>query len=178
MLADTVAKSCSGGSSGIGPWLAIGVAVILAYLAFQRWRVGRRGIYIDRGHPLIVEATRKAQQSLDTLRRLHQANGDEVAVKFRVEAQDGSSELPWGSLLEIGASDFTAQIITPLMFVPAPASGRVTLPLEQLIDWQVELADGTIRGGFSTQAEIRISQQAGRRLPAYIAGMQGRFADH
>jgi hypothetical protein len=57
------------------------------------------------------------------------------------------------------------------------APRRVTVPIDELEDWQVPLADGSIRGGFTTRAQALIARREGQAVPAHIAEMLGRMTD-
>jgi hypothetical protein len=143
---------------------------------YRRWRA-RHGLWISCGHPLMREAQRKAQASLDVLRAAHQGQHTPVLVKFRLGAGDEAPELVWAELCGLGRDDFTARVLTAPAFQRGDWSEPVTLPLAQLLDWQVVLDDGSIRGGYTSQVEIRLRRQAGKRLPEALAAMSGRFVD-
>lgn len=44
-------------------------------------------------------------------------------------------------------------------------------------DWQIELDDGTIRGGFTTRAQAEIAKRQGERVPHHIEDMLRRMTD-
>ena len=160
--------------SGIVPLLLIGLGLV--FMAFKWWRL-RKGFWIETGHPLMLEARRKAQASLDVLRELYDVPGTGAQVKFVFPSDEEFVELVWGELLALRTGDFTARIVTPPRFDRSAFDPTVTLPLDELRDWQVRLADGSVRGGFTTQAEIRLRRQAGKPLPPDLAELCGRFVD-
>jgi len=158
-------------------WLGLAfVAVVLGAFLYAKWR-SRDCMWFGAGHPLMLEAHRKALSSMDLLRAAREASRAPALVKFRFDAGTGDSELVWTELRTLGATQFTAH----LAHMSSPSRGdqehAITLPLAQLLDWQVSQDDGTIRGGFTRQVEIRLRRQAGKRLPDALAAMRGRFVD-
>jgi uncharacterized protein YegJ (DUF2314 family) len=52
---------------------------------------------------------------------------------------------------------------------------RMTVPLTDIVDWQVMLADGSLRGGFTQQATFRIIERDRGRLPRKFAEQLARY---
>ena len=98
-------------------------------------------------------------------------------VKFRLQNDVGEMEHVWGELQKISDRSFTASLATPLVGGKAASPPPYELPLTALEDWQIELPDGSIRGGFTTQAQIALTREAGGRLPPHVASLEGRFID-
>ena len=173
------AERCPDTLAGGGlDWLGLAfVAVVIGALLYGKWR-SRNYMWFGAGHPLMLEAHRKALSSMDLLRTAREASRAPALVKFRFDPGAGDSELVWAELRTLGAAEFTAY----LAHMSSPLHGNqeheITLPLAQLLDWQVSQDDGTIRGGFTRQVEIRLRRQAGKRLPDALAAMHGRFVDH
>ena len=166
-------EGVSSGSS-VAPWVAL--TLLVAFLIFTWWR-RRHVLWIDPRHPLMLEARRQAQETLDVLRALQRLPGSTALVMFRFDFDEEVSERLWGELQAAGPDDFTADIVTPPRFYRGAFERTVTLPRERLIDWQVKLADGTLRGGFTHRVEIRLRRQAGKSIPPVLAEMGGRFVD-
>jgi hypothetical protein len=169
------AESIGGGRIN-WPALVLFACFIGAWL-YHTWR-SRHGLWISSGHPLMREAQRKAQASLEVLRAEHDPPGAPARVKFRLDAGTETPELVWAELLMLGREEFTARIATPPRFQQRGiGDDPVILPLAQLLDWQVNRDDGSIRGGYTTQVEIRLRRQAGKRLPEALLAMRDRFVD-
>ena len=159
-------------------WVGIALlACIVGVVLYHKWRF-RNVMWISCGHPLMREAQRKAQASLDILRAEHDPVRAPALVKFRLASgNDEPSELVWAELRALGSESFTASIPTTPISQRGAFDDPITLPLAQILDWQVMREDGTIRGGFTSQVEIRLRRQAGKRVPEPLAAMRGRFAD-
>jgi hypothetical protein len=108
--------------------------------------------------------------------KLHSESKHSILVKYRLQNRRGEVEHPWGELQHIDATAFRATLLTPLVG-GNPQDPPFELPLSSLEDWQLELPDGAIRGGFTVRAEIEFSRRAGKSLPSHIAAMEGRFVD-
>jgi hypothetical protein len=158
-------------------WLGLAfVAFAVGALLYGKWR-SRHDPWFGAGHPLMLEAHRKALSSIHLLRTALESSRAPALVKFRLDSDTGESELVWAELRTLGATEFTAR----LAHGPSPSRGEqddtVTLPLARLLDWQVSQDGGTIHGGFTRQVEIRLRRQAGKRLPEELAALRGRFVD-
>ena len=158
-------------------WLGLAfVAFVIGAVLYGKWR-SRHDLWFGAGHPLMLEAHRKALSSIHLLRTARESSRAPALVKFRLDSDTGESELVWAELRTLGATEFTAH----LAHMPSPSRGEqedtVTLPLARLLDWQVSQDGGTIRGGFTRQGEIRRRRQAGKRLPDEFAALRGRFVD-
>ena len=177
MPASCAAKCPETPSSDGVNWLGLALfAGFIGVLLYRKWRF-RHGLWISCGHPLMREAQRKAQSSLDVLRAEHDPPRAPALVKFRLGAGTETPELVWAELRALGRDTVTASIVTPPKFQQGIGEDPITLPLAQLIDWQVMREDGAIRGGYTCQVEIRLRQQARKRLPAGLDAMRGRFVD-
>jgi hypothetical protein len=150
---------------------------LFALVVFLYRRSARRGQYIDPESHEWSEAITKAQASIPILRQLHESGVSPLLIKYAVLGSGGELEHVWGELRSIGSESFTATLETPMLYPPASLTPPFSLPLSTLEDWQAFLPDGSIRGGYTTQAEIGLYRQAGKKLPPHIAAMQGHFVD-
>jgi hypothetical protein len=148
-------------------------ALALAFLL----RRSRPGTWVDPNSPLFLEASRKARASVETLRELHLAHPGQVAVKFPFKTSAGQTEHVWGPLLELGSAELRASVETRPISHRGPLPPTVTVPLAELEDWHFTMPDGSIRGSYTTQAEMQIRRQSGQSVPKRIAQLDGRFVD-
>jgi hypothetical protein len=51
----------------------------------------------------------------------------------------------------------------------------MTIPIADIVDWQVMVADGSLRGGFTQQATFRIIERESGILPRQYAEQLGRY---
>jgi hypothetical protein len=54
-------------------------------------------------------------------------------------------------------------------------SGSTEVRAAEIEDWQVELEDGTIRGGFTTLAQAEIAKREGQSVPSHVRDMLARI---
>lgn len=155
----------------------LAIIALLVALFLGRWWFTRHRLWIPASHPLMREAQRKALASLDVLRAEHDPSRHAARVKIRIDTDGERAEVAWAELLTLGADVFTARIAMAPNLPRVASAPEVTLPLDRLLDWLLLRADGTIRGGYTRQAEIRLRRQAGKRLPTELAEMSGRFVD-
>lgn len=137
----------------------------------------KRGTYVDPSSPDWHEATARAQASIALLRELHASGRAPVWVKYPLTNAKGETEHVWGELQQIDDILFRATLETPLIGGAPSTSPPYELGLSALEDWQVEMPDGSIRGGFTTQVEIAMARKNGRHVPSHAARMEGRFVD-
>jgi hypothetical protein len=127
--------------------------------------------------PLFLEAVQRARTSIGSLRAL-MSNGHElVFVKYPFTTDSGQVEHVWGKPLKLGESDMEVTIETPPIAHRGPVPESLAMSLDSLEDWQAELPDGALRGGFTTRAEIQIRRERGERIPRRISRMERPFVD-
>jgi len=118
-----------------------------------------------------------AQASIPLLRDLHRSGQYSVGVKYPLLNSHGEREHVWGELLQLSDDSLVASLETPLRRGRPTSDPPFTVPLADLADWQVQLPDGAIRGGFTTRLDIILARQKGLRLPVHMREMEGRFVD-
>ncbi len=135
------------------------------------------GDFIDLSRPPWSEAVAKARQSIPTLRELFPAHRGSVGVKYPVQTSRGETEPVWGVLRELGSESFVAGLDTPLLRGKPVGEPPYTLALSELEDWQLEMPDGSIRGGYTTRLDIKLARESGRPVPDHMQSMEARFVD-
>jgi hypothetical protein len=135
------------------------------------------GVFVDPDSEEWRQALRKTQQSIPVLRKLQSEVTVPVLVKYAVSSSTGEIEHVWGELERIDDSHFRATLETPMLSGDPGSAPPFDLPLSALEDWVVTLPDGSIRGGFTAQAEILWAKRRGDPIPQHIAAMDGRFRD-
>jgi len=151
------------------------VASLLLLWALRRGR--SRVTVVATEDPLMREASEKARAAVGEMRKLFAEPGREVMVKYPLETTTGEIEHVWGVLTALTETEMTVTLITPPMGGKPKTPPPFTMPLDKLDDWHVRLPDQRIRGGFTTQAQIRIARRAGQKVPAEIEAMQSQFID-
>lgn len=116
--------------------------------------------------PLMLEARQKARVTLSRfLDELLPAHPQDSMVKFALETSDGSVENVWADVVAVSGERLSVLVRT----LPSAGSGE---PLTseigrgEILDWMVELPDGTLRGGFTNRALFAIyAREVGRTHP-------------
>jgi hypothetical protein len=135
------------------------------------------GIYVDPDSEVWQEALSKAQQTIPLLRTLRGEVTEPILIKYAIPSATGAIEHVWGELLQLDESIFRVTLETPMLSGDAPSHPPFELPISAIEDWVVTLPDGSIRGAFTTQAEIQLAKASGQTLPDHVAAMEGRFCD-
>jgi hypothetical protein len=161
-------------------WFVAVVALVTA--PFVVWGVIRSrpvppGAFVDTTSSEWQEAVAKAQKSIPLLRELFSSRQHVVVVKYALLNSHGEREHVWGELRELTEDSLVAALDTPLRRGRPTGEPPFRMPLSDLADWQVELPDGTIRGGFTTRLDIKLAHEQGLKIPAHMLAMESRFVD-
>ena len=101
--------------------------------------------------------------------------GRDVWVKFSI----GTTQAPehvWGRVTSRSGDTLHCHLETPTgSRSEAPVSGSTEVRAAEIEDWQVELEDGTIRGGFTTLAQAEIAKREGQSVPSHVRDMLARI---
>jgi uncharacterized protein YegJ (DUF2314 family) len=130
------------------------------------------------GDPLMALAVKKARATLPTLRELFREHPNDAMVKFAFLADSGQTEHLWAELISLGSGEFKARVKTLPMTHAGKFQKLQERPLDDLEDWQVELPDGRIRGGYGFQVVFHRTRERVGQLPKEMAAHEGRFVDH
>lgn len=127
--------------------------------------------------PLMLEAKRKGKATFEVLRQLYPSHAQDTCVRFALRVKSGNIEHVWGDLLEL--RDETAKIYlrTPPK-EPADLPDRTfEIPVADIDDWQIEMRDGTLRGGFTNQVLFRIFERENGHMHPAFKEQFARFKD-
>ena len=155
--------------------IAIGIGIIV--FAIRSALLQQKGTPIDPNDPQWTAAVNKARAGVGLLRELHSNTSLEPFIKYRFTTSADEKEHVWGRLLGLTENSMRVTLETSPIAHRGELPEELTLPLKALEDWQVELPDGRIRGGFTTQAEIVMAKESGIRIPRHVSAQQGRFVD-
>jgi hypothetical protein len=155
-------------------FLAAAAGLAVLGMRWQRRHDARQGSWIDPQDLIWTAAIGRARATIPAMRELL-AEKREVWVKFPSAPGSKASEHVWGTVLDLTPT--TAHVHVATQPRGARLGPEVTVQLAELEDWQVELPDGSIRGGFTTRAEIEIARREGRPIPPHIAEMEPRLVD-
>lgn len=181
-----VAGSLIGLSRGLGlGWLAsAGIVVAGAIAVHLVWEwlfpnpfVHLGAMPIASDDPLLVAAMEKAKEAWPQFLEIYPQHREDSIVKFKIRTVDGEIENVWGDLLEIGSGTAQVYLRTPPIGEVDITDRRMTVPLDDIVDWQVEYRDGTLRGGFTMQATYRIYEREMGHMPSQFLEQLGRYRD-
>jgi hypothetical protein len=138
---------------------------------------GASGLFVDPDSEEWRNALNQAQATIPTLREIQRTTQESILVKYALASSSGDVEHVWGELQKLDDTTFRATLETPMLSGPPASDPPFELPVSSIEDWVVTLPDGSIRGAFTTQAEIQLAKRKGIPLPDHIATMEGRFSD-
>lgn len=105
------------------------------------------------------EAVQQARDSVEELRAL--ASGQPAAkIRFEDRSPNGAAHYLWGTMIALSDSE----VFLDGSEIPW-AQARLRIPLAEILDWEVVLPNGTVRGGFTKQAELALYDRAGVSPP-------------
>lgn len=152
----------------------LGIA-ILVWVGIKYATPGGSPIVPD--DPLWVSAVERARATIPEMLE-HQRQGREVWVKFPVPTRSGRNEHVWGRITARQGDSLQCTIETPPASPASTAAVGVTeVPAAEIEDWQVELEDRSIRGGFTTKAQAEIARRDGQTVPPHVQDMIRRMTD-
>ncbi|MEZ6196426.1 MAG: hypothetical protein R3F20_11975 [Planctomycetota bacterium] len=160
-----------------GTWIALGVAATLAILAARilARRFGPRPLAVAPDDPEMLRASELARARLDEFERLRGERPDDAYLKFVAPGETEPPEHVWGRVLEASSSRFRVEPVASGPLDP-DAAEAIEIPRDAIEDWQVELADGRIAGGFTQRVLFAKGRAAWGRLPAELAEAERRYA--
>jgi hypothetical protein len=150
----------------------------LLYALLGRFHLRLEPLAIDPDDPLMTRAVELARASHPRMRELC-ARGLATLVHFPFDSRpaegDGGDERSetvrenlWGEVLELSAASARVRVVTPPHFHCEPVD-VLDVPIAKLLDWEIELEDGSIEGGFATRAMAAVSEREGLDVPPWIA---------
>lgn len=159
--------------------VVLGVLVLLIFIA--RLRRPADGLYlgatpIGPDDPLIVIAQNRAKETIETFLELAPAHMDDAMVKFRFPVTEGTEQV-WAYLRAIEGDRLRVSVAHPLVDSSVRVPDEQEIALTDVTDWQIEMQDGTIRGGFTNHAMFGIHRRDGHDIPSEALPHEARFVD-
>ena len=158
---------------------AVIVGAVCVHMLFDRLLSGAPrhlgAAAVSNDDPLMLAAIAEAKRSWPKFLELFAAHPRDSIVKFRLTTKAGEIENVWGDLLELSADSATVYLRTlPVGEADIP-DRRMRIPAGDIVDWQVMVPDGSLRGGFTQQATFRIIEREQGTLPRQYADQLGRY---
>jgi hypothetical protein len=130
---------------------------------------------ISNDDPLMTATIAEARRTWPDFLELFARYPKDSLVKFRLRVASGEIENVWGDLLELEGESATAYLRTPPVGKVSLPSRQLTFPVEEVVDWQVMVEDGSLRGGFTQQATFRILERENGSLHPKLAEQLARY---
>jgi uncharacterized protein YegJ (DUF2314 family) len=163
-------------------YIAAGVAGVIVLSALKQHLFPTlRPIPLGTDHPLLADATRKAQASLETFRRFVAERPGPCIVKFPLLTNQQVVEHVWAELIEWRGDTMLIQYESVPVTQTAPLDRRVERSTSELEDWAVVRPDGRMVGGFSQRAMIQAVREQEKKprwgLRRRLAIEEARFVN-
>jgi uncharacterized protein YegJ (DUF2314 family) len=98
-------------------------------------------------------------------------------VKFRFKTDQGANENLWADLLSLSSTEAEVYVRTPPVEHEGQMERTLKVPIDDIVDWQVEFRDGTLAGGFSNRAMFKIFEREEGYMHPEFKEHIGRFRD-
>ena len=127
--------------------------------------------------PLMATARQQARDTLDRFLALYAQPHRGTRCKVPLLTSAGMREYLWAEVRKIVGSNVELLYLTP----PVTHTGRLerihTHQLADVVDWQIELPDGSYHGGYTMRAMfVRAREQWGALTPA-LEAEEKRYRD-
>jgi uncharacterized protein YegJ (DUF2314 family) len=127
--------------------------------------------------PIMIRARQEAKKSMDRLFELYPRHAEDTMVRFLLPIPGGDTECLWGDLLQVDGDNATVFLRTPPKQAVIITSRRMMIPVKAIDDWQIELRDGSLLGGFTNQAILKIYERENGSLHPAHREQEQRFRD-
>jgi len=114
--------------------------------------------FVDPNNELWAKAKAKAALTIDSFVAIYPQYPAASFIKFTHSGPSGFREDIWAKVTSMGPG-YVGIAIEPRYLKENENEANRELPLGQVIDWMIELPDGQIRGGYTTQALLLIQAQ-------------------
>ena len=126
--------------------------------------------------PLIVAAQARAKEMLPTFLKLAPDHLADAMVKFRFPVTEGTEQV-WAYVRAIDGNHLRVSVAHPLVDPDVAVPEEQDVGVDEIMDWQIEMQDGTIRGGFTNHAMFPIHRRDGHPIPRKALAHEARFID-
>jgi uncharacterized protein YegJ (DUF2314 family) len=157
---------------------AVVLAAICIHIVYERFLSSTRhlgALAVSNDDPLMLSALEEAKRTWPQFLKLFASHPADSLVKFRLTTTTDHIENVWGDLLELGGETATVYLRTLPVGEAAIANRRMSIPVTDIVDWQVMVPDGSLRGGFTQQATFRIMERENGPLTPKFAEQLGRY---
>ena len=130
---------------------------------------------VDPDDPLMQDAIKRAQESLDEFAALWSQYPQQCHAKVPFTTSSGEQEFLWGEVRDLTQRTIQLFLTTP----PVTHTGKVDRNkhylLAEVVDWTVVMPDGKIKGGFTMIAMFQLYRQEYGELPKELVGEESLY---
>lgn len=134
-------------------------------------------IHISKDDPIMKRARERAIQTLPELKSLFQNNKERTMVKFVFKTEQQTKEKLWANVLEFTDDKVQIFVRTPSLSSKDEIDRNMEIHVKDIVDWQIEMNDGSIRGGFTNIALFKIFEKREGYLHPELAKQLSRHKD-
>lgn len=127
--------------------------------------------------PLMTSAKARARETIPELRDLFPEHDQDSMVKFLFHNDSGTKENLWADLVSLSGDSAKVYIRTPPVEHTGDLDRKQEILVDDIVDWQVEMRDGSIRGGFTNFAMFKIFEREEGYLHPKLRPQMQRFTD-
>lgn len=137
--------------------ITIGMILIIALVFYgvyeNKEAVKAKIEVIEPDNALLLAAKDRSEATIDTLEALYPANTNNTFVRFTFGKPGEEGIHIWAKVSELATDHVTIDLTTVDKGLRLPIQGKeMQLSIDQIEDWIIDLPNGKIRGGFTTQA--------------------------
>ena len=125
--------------------------------------------------PLMLNALERARETWKDFLEIYPQHRQDSIVKFKMQNTDGEYENLWGDLLDLHGENASVYLRTPPVGEMDIDDRNLTVPIENIVDWQIEFTDGSLRGGFTQQAAFKIYAREEGHMPPQFQEQLARY---
>jgi uncharacterized protein YegJ (DUF2314 family) len=174
-------------------FIAIILTVAVVGVGLLLWQRGRRlsmsydpyagalvpdPLAISNDDPLMKEATERARATVSTVRELLPGRPQNCYVKIPFQTSSGAIEHIWAGLISLDDTAITCQILSRPVHHQGDLPSPYSCPASAMEDWQVQMPDNTIRGGYTMRVMFqRAKERYGDRMPKELTEEMQKHVD-
>ena len=158
--------------------LILVIAVVAMFLWYRFFHIARPKfppLVIELDDPLMIEAMRKATESIPLFRELQAQFGNSASVKIPFVSSSGTKEFIWAEVLSMSGDQMEVRYMTP----PVTHTGRLerlhTHPVADLVDWQIQLPSGKYAGGYTMRVMFIRGREQWSQLPPELEAEEKKY---
>ena len=134
-------------------------------------------IPIHQDDPLMKEAVARAKGEMPEFLEMYPDHKSDTVVRFAFKSDDGTVEHLWGDLVEVSGDQASVFARTFPVSHKGAFEPKMQVPLSALTDWQIEMRDGSLRGGYTNRAAFKMFERSEGYLHPKFKEHLDRFRD-